>query len=139
MITFTIPSFISYTIFVIVCSFLMFISLYYIIDDIKSNKKSKKKMVKSHLKIGGIYGKPRLFTQKNNPFYPICEYGYYVAILDIKPSRDGDCEYCQYVMLNDNMSPYSSYSDNVIFSEKTKKFDDWDYIKDIDLNTIKFS
>lgn len=47
MITFSTLSFIFYTIFVIVCSFLMFNSLYYIIDDIK---------VKSPLKIGGIYG-----------------------------------------------------------------------------------
>lgn len=139
MITFTLPSFISYTIFVIVWSFLMFILLHYIIDDIKSNKKSKKKMVKSPLKIGGIYGRRRLYGDNNDPFSPISEYDYYVAILDIKPSRDGDCEYCQYVFLNDNMSPYCSYSDTTILSKKTNHFDDWEYIKDIELNTIKIS
>lgn len=139
MITFTIPSFISYTIFVIVLSFLMFISLHYIIDDIKSNKKSKKKMVKSPLKIGGIYGRRPLYGNNNDPFSPIREYDYYVAILDIKPSRDGDCEYCQYVFLNDKMSPYSTYCNTTILSEKTNYFDGWEYIKDIDLNTIKIS
>lgn len=139
MITFSTLSFIFYTIFVIVCSFLMFNSLYYIIDDIKRYKKSKKEVVKSPLKIGGIYGKPHISIDKNNPFSPIREYDYYVAIIDVKPSRNGDCDYCQYVYLSNNMSPYSSYSNNVIFSNPTKILDDWEYIKDIDLNTIKFS
>jgi len=140
MITFdTALSFISYTIFVIVWSFLLFISLRYLIDDIKSNKRQKKRMEKSGLKIGGIYGKRRFDSDKNNPFCPICEYGYYVAILDVNPSRDGHCYYCQYVFLNDNMTPYSSYTDTMIYSDVAKKFDDWEYIKDIDLNTIKIS
>lgn len=134
MITFSNLSFIFYTIFVIVWSFLVFILLY----AIKSSKKSKKKMVKFPLKIGGIYGRRRLYGN-NNPFSPFRDYDYYVAILDIKPSRDGDSEYCQYVILNDNMSPYSSYSDTTILSEKTNYFDDWEYIKDIELNTIKIS
>lgn len=139
MITFdTTLTFIGYTIFVIVYSFLMFILVSSIIDDRKSNKKSKKKVVKPPLKIGGIYGtiKP---TDQNNPFSPIREYDYYVAILDIKPSRDGDCEYCQYVYLNDKMLPYLSYSDTIIYSNSSNYFDDWEYIKDIDLNTIKIS
>lgn len=139
MITFTILSFISYTIFVSVFSIMTFITLCYIIDDIKSNKKQKEGKVKSSLKIGGIYGRRRFDADKNDPFYPIREYGYYVAIIDVKPSRDGDCEYCQYVHLTDKMSPYSSYCDTTIFSNPTNRFDGWDYIKDIDLNTIKFS
>ena len=140
MITFdTTLSFISYTIFVIVWSFLLFILLRYLIDDIKSNKRPKKKMEKSGLKIGGIYGKRRFDSDKNNPFSPICEYGYYVAILDVKPSRDGHCDYCRYVFLNGNMTPYRSYSNSIIYSDVAKHFDDWEYIKDIDLNTIKIS
>lgn len=137
MITFTIPSFIFCIIFVIVC--LMFIFIQYIIADIRSNKTPKEKKVKSPLKIGGIYGRRRINSDKNDPFSPIREYAYYVVILDIKPSRDGHCDYCQYVFLNDNMSPYSSYSDTMIYSDMTKRFDDWEYIKDIDLNTIKIS
>jgi hypothetical protein len=138
MITFTIPSFISYTIFVSVCSCLIFILVYYIIDDIRSNKKiPKEKKIKTSLKIGGIYGRRRFVGDKNNPFSPIHEYSFYVAILDIKPSKDEHCDYCQYVFLNDNMSPYRSYSDDIIYSDIVKKFDDWEYIKDIDLNTIK--
>lgn len=132
-------SFILYTMFVFVCSFLLFISLHCIIDDIKSNKKPKKRMEKSGLKIGGIYGKRRFDGDKNDPFSPIREHAYYVAVLDIKPSRDGHCDYCQYVFLNDNMSPYSSYSYTIIYSNQTNHFDDWEYIKDIDLNTIKIS
>ena len=132
-------SFILYTMFVIVCSFLMFILLRCLIDDTKSNKRLKNKVDKSPLKIGGIYGKRRFDSDKNNPFCPICEYGYYVAILDVKPSRDGHCDYCQYVFLNDNMTPYISYSNSIIYSDTTKHFDDWEYVKDIDLNTIKFS
>lgn len=140
MITFSTLSFIFYTIFVIVCSFLIFISLYFIIDDIKSNKKiPKEKKVKSPLKIGGIYGKRRLDDDNNDPFSPISVYSYYVAIIDIKPSRNGLCDYCQYVHLTDNMSPYSSYCDTTIFSNPTNQFDDWEYVKDIDLETIKIS
>lgn len=140
MITFTIPFFISYTIFVSVFSTITFKTLCYIIDDIRSNKKiQKEKKVKSSLKIGGIYGKKRFGGDNNDPFSPICEYSYFVAILDIKPSRDGHCEYCQYVFLNDNMSPYSSYSDTMIYSNQTNYFDNWEYVKDIDLNSIKVS
>jgi len=139
MITFTIPSFISYSLFVSAFSIVTFKTLCYIIDDIKSNKKQTEKKVKSSLKIGGIYGKRRFVGAPNNPFSPIGEFAYYVAILDIKPSRDGECEYCQYVHLNDKMSPYSSYCDTTIFSNPANYFDDWEYIKDIDLNTIKFS
>lgn len=139
MFTFTIPSFISYTLFVSVFSIIIFKTLCYIIDDIRSNKTPKEKKVKSPLKIGGIYGRRRINGDENNPFSPIREYAYYVVILDIKPSRDGHCDYCQYVFLNDNMSPYSSYSDPMIYNDMTKRFDDWEYIKDIDLNTIKIS
>ena len=140
MITFTIPFFISYTIFVSVFSIITFKTLCYIIDDIRSNKKiPKEKKAKSSLKIGGIYGKRRFGGDNNNPFSPISEYAYFVTIIDIKPSRDGHCDYCQYVFLNDNMSPYSRYSNTTIYSDITKKFDEWDYIKDIDLNTIKMS
>lgn len=137
MITFTIPSFIFCIIFVIVC--LMFIFIQYIIYDIRSNKTPKEKKVKSPLKIGGIYGRKQINGDENNPFSPIRKYAYYVVILDIKPSIDGHCDYCQYVFLNDNMSPYSSYSDPMIYSDMTKRFDDWEYIKDIDLETILFS
>lgn len=137
MITFTIPSFIFCIIFVIVC--LMFIFIQYIIYDIRSNKTPKEKKVKSPLKIGGIYGRKQINGNENNPFSPIRKYAYYVVILDIKPSIDGHCDYCQYVFLNDNMSPYSSYSDPMIYSDMTKRFDDWEYIKDIDLETILFS
>lgn len=140
MITFNIPSFISFTIFISVFSITFFKFFQHIIDNIRSNKKiPKEKTVKSSLNIGGIYGKRRFYGDNNDPFSPIHEYGYYVAIIDIKPSRDGHCEYCQYVFLNDNMSPYSSYSDTMIYSDITKKFDDWEYIRDIDLNTIKIS
>lgn len=139
MINFTISYFISYTIFVSVFSIITFKTLCYIIDDIRSSKIPKKKKVKSSLKIGGIYGRRRFYGDNNDPFYPIRDYGYYVAILDIKPSRDGECEYCQYVFLNDNMSPYRNYSDTMIYSDITKNFDDWEYIRDIDLNTIKIS
>lgn len=140
MITFTIPSFISYIIFVSVFSIIIFKTLCYIIHDIRGNKKMpKEKKVESSLKIGGIYGKRCLDSDKNNPFCPICEYGYYVAILDVKPSRDGHCDYCKYVFLNDNMSPYSSYNNSIIYSDISKRFDDWEYIKDIDLNAIKIS
>lgn len=139
MITFTIPFFISYTIFVSVFSIIIFKTLCYIIDGIRSNKTPKEKKTKSSLKIGGIYGRLRIDGDNNDPFSPICKYGYYVAILDIKPSRDGHCDYCQYVFLDGNRSPYRSYSENIIYSDKTKKFDDWEYIKNIDLETIKFS
>lgn len=140
MITFTIPSFISFTIFISVFSITFFKFFHHIIDNIRSNKKmTKEKKVKSSLNIGGIYGKRRFYGDNNDPFLPIREYGYYVAILDIKPSRDGHCDYCQYVFLNDNMSPYSSYSDTIIYSSQTTHFDNWEYIKDIDLNTIKIS
>lgn len=141
MITFdTTLSFISYSIFVSVFSIIIFKTLCYIVDAIKSNKKMpKEKKAKTPLKIGGIYGRRRMYGDNNDPFSPICEYGYYVAILDIKPSRDGHCDYCQYVFLNDNMSPYSCYSDTIIYSDTTKHFDKWEYIKDIDLNTIKIS
>lgn len=139
MINFTISFFVSYTIFVSVFSIITFKTLCYIIDDISSSKIPKKKKVKSSLKIGGIYGKRRFYGDNNDPFYPIRDYGYYVVIIDIKLSRDGECEYCQYVFLNDNMSPYRSYCDTMIYSDTTKKFDDWEYIKDIDLNTIKIS
>lgn len=140
MITFSSISFISYSIFVSVFSIIIFKTLCYIIDDIRSNKKiPKEEKVKSSLKIGGIYGRLRIDGDNNDPFSPICKYGYYVAILDIKPSRDGHCDYCQYVFLDGNRSPYRSYSENIIYSDKAKKFDDWEYIKDIDLNTIKIS
>ena len=134
-------SFISYNVFIIIFSFLLFKSTDFIIEDIRNNKKQKKtnKHKSSVLKIGGIYGRKQINGDENNPFSHIHDYGYYVAIIDIKPSQNGDCEYCQYVYLTDNMSPYSSYSDNVIFSSTTNKFDDWEYIKDIDLETIKFS
>lgn len=138
MITFTILYFISYTLFVSVFSIIIFKTLCYIIDDIRSNKIPKEKKAKSSLKIGGIYGKRRL-GDNNDPFSTIREYAYYMVILDIKPSRDGHCDYCQYVFLNDNMSPYSSYNDTIIYSNQTKHFDDWEYIKDIDLETIKIS
>lgn len=140
MITFTIPSFISYTIFIIVWSLLLFILLRYLIDDIKSNKKiPKEEKVKSGLKIGGIYGKVNTTKDKNNPFCPIRRYDYFIVILDVKPSRDGRCDYCKYAFLNDDMSPYSGYSDTIIYSDITKRFENWEYIKDIDLKTIKIS
>ncbi len=139
MITFTIPSFISYIIFVSVFSIIIFKTLCYIIDNIRSNKIPKEKKTKSSLKIGGIYGRKRSVSVQNDPFSHIGEYAYYVAILDIKPSRDGHCDYCQYVFLKDNMSPYSSYIETMIFSSQTNHFDDWEYIKDIDLETIKIS
>ena len=138
MMEFTFTGFIAYTFFVVICSCLLTIT-FPKIERKKNKRKDSNERQGEKLKVGGIYGKRRFGGDNNDPFSPIREYSYFVAIIDIKPSRDGHCDYCQYVFLNDNMSPYSSYSNTIIYSDITKKFDDWDYIKDIDLESIKIS
>ena len=138
--TFTFGGFISYTLFIVICTFVLIVAF----PKIERKNKCGSKCVYNQqqgekLKVGGIYGRKRLDADKNDPFSTIRKYDYYLAILDIKPSRDGDCDYCQYVYLNDNMLPYGTYSNSIIYSDMTKNFDNWEYVKDIDLDTIKIS
>lgn len=134
MVTFTtLLSFISYNFVIIGLSFLLFKSIEYIVES--TNDKKIKNDKKDKLIIGGVYGGCKI-GDTNNPFEPLRNYQYYIAILDSKPSRDGECYYYQYCYLNDDMKPYK-YS--TTYSHKSDWFEDFDYICNIDLDTINLS
>ncbi len=134
MVTFnTLLSFISYNFVIIGLSCLLFKSIEYIVGNI--NDKKIKNDKKDKLIIGGVYGCFNI-GDTNNPFEPLRNYQHYIAILDSKPSRDGKWYYYQYCYLNNDMKPYKY---PIIYNHKSDWFEDFDYICNIDLDTINLS
>ena len=137
MMEFTFAGFIGYTFFIVICTWMLTMAF----PKIERKKKGGNKDIYDQpqdekFKVGGVYGRRSNDDDKNNPFKEQPHYDMYIAVLDIKPSVDGSTKYLQYVFLNDKVMPHKSYSEAIVFSGTIDHWDKWEYIKDIDLDSI---
>lgn len=132
---FTFASFIAYTFFIVIATCVL--TLLFPKTECKKNKSGSNDQPQDEkLKVGCVYGRRSNDEDKNNPFKEKPRYDMYIAVLDIKPSVDGSTKYLQYVFLNDKVMPHKSYSEAIVFSSTIDHWDKWEYIKDIDLDSI---
>lgn len=131
MIEFTFAGFIGYTFFIVITTCVL--TLLFPKTESKKNKSESKD---EKFKVGGVYGHNGCDEDLNDPFPHKPYYDMYIVVLDIKPSVDGSTKYLQYVFLNNEAMPHKSYDETSIYSDTIDNWNEWEHIKDIDLDSI---